>query len=409
MLKFVNKNPYKELKSDDASNSTPNEQSSEEKAIFKTYLPYNQPFFLQIADSLLSSFYPKTCPHCNITLTKRISTRPELIRCASCNYLTSRYSYTPLHNLRLPLWMLGFALHESIQQYPKVVTAKELQRKLGISYNSASLLKRRVQLFAVDQMPKMKLLIEQKLRESAPKKDLPEGDVDLTKKLKGKTIVAVDTLALFSASQRANKGRARHRHGGISASVFLSDKLGGKQIDSIIQTIAVKGEGAIFQIVRDQTMNSLGSQIREFVPLSTIIFSDEGYPFLKGIYRNHRMINHSAKSKDKRYKWARNRWSKNGISSQVAEGNQSKLKNAFKAYNYFRPKFAPFYLSEYSLLSNVKAYGLEAIANVGRADSEKVSSVNLGLADGLEGKMEKREKGVVGKVSRKFLPTYLID
>jgi hypothetical protein len=46
---------------------------------------------------------------------------------------SSRYSYTPLHNLRLPLWMLGFALHESIQQYPKVVTAKELQRKLGIS------------------------------------------------------------------------------------------------------------------------------------------------------------------------------------------------------------------------------------------------------------------------------------
>ena len=300
--------------------------------------------------------------------------------------------------------MIGFALHESIQQYPKVVTAKELQRKLNISYNSASLLKRRVQLFSIDQMPRMKLLIEQKLRESAPKKDLPEGDVDLTKKLKGKTIVAVDTLALFSASQRANKGRARFRHSGISASVFLSDSLGGKQIGSIIQTIAVKGEGAIFQIVRDQSMNSLGLQIREFIPLSTIIFSDEGYPFLKGIYRNHRMINHSAKSKDKRYKWARNRWSKNGVHSQVAEGNQSKLKNAFKAYNYFTPKFAPFYLSEYSLLSNVKAYGLEAIANVGRAESEKVGSGICGLADGLEGKMEKREKGVVGIRRIKYLP-----
>ncbi|HRG77630.1 MAG TPA: transposase, partial [Leptospiraceae bacterium] len=199
----------------------------------------------------------------------------------------------------------------------------------------------------------------------------------------------------------ANKGRARHRFGGISASVFLSDSHGGKQIGSIIQTIAVKGEGAIFQIVRDQSMNSLGSQIREFIPLSTIVFTDEGYPFLKGIYRNHRMINHSAKSKDKRYKWARNRWSKNGVHSQVAEGNQSKLKNAFKSYNYFTPKFAPFYLSEYSLLSNVKAYGLEAIANVGRADSEKVGSGIYAVADGIEGAMEKREKGVVGKVCRK--------
>ena len=298
--------------------------------------------------------------------------------------------------------MFGFSLYESIAQYPKVVTAKELQRKLKISYNSASLLKRRVQLFAVNQMPKIKQLIEQKLRESAPKKDLPEGDVDLTKKLKDKTIVAVDTLALFSASQRANKGRARYRNSGISASVFLSDKLGGKQIGTIVQTIAVKGGGAIFQPVRDQTMNSLGSQIREFIPLSTIVFTDEGYPFLKGIYRNHRMINHSAKSKDKRYRWARNRWSKNGINNQVAEGNQSNLKSAFKAYSYFRPEYAPFYLSEYSMMSNIRAYGLEAIANVGRAGNGSVTSDKVGLTDGVEGALEKREKGVVGKVCRGY-------
>ncbi len=304
--------------------------------------------------------------------------------------------------------MFGYALHESIQQYPKVVTAKELQRKLGIAYNSASLLKRRVQLFSVDQMPAIKKLIEEKLRETAPKQDLPEGDVDLTKHLKDKSIVAADTLALFSASQRANKGRARHRHGGVTASVYLSDKLGGKQIGTLVQTIAVKGGGAIFQPIRNQNMNSLGTQIREFIPLSTVLFTDEGYPFLKGIYPNHRAVNHSAKSKDNRCHWARNRWSKNGVNNQTAEGNQSKLKTAFKSYNYFKPEYAPFYLSEYSLLSNVRAYGLDAIVKVSNAGY--VSGKYAIADDGVEGRLiNEVSREAVTKVSRECLSTYFIN
>ena len=54
--------------------------------------------------------------------------------------------------------MLGWLLVESSLVYPKVMTSREIQRKLGIAYNTALLLKRRLQLFSNDLMPAMKNL-----------------------------------------------------------------------------------------------------------------------------------------------------------------------------------------------------------------------------------------------------------
>ncbi len=66
----------------------------------------NIDFFTNLTKKILNDFYPKYCPNCPDTLlTKEISTQPELIRCVQCRYLTSRLSYTPLHHMKLPLWM----------------------------------------------------------------------------------------------------------------------------------------------------------------------------------------------------------------------------------------------------------------------------------------------------------------
>ena len=71
------------------------------------------------------------------------------------------------------------------------------------------------------------------------------------------------------------------------------------------------------------------------------------------------MVNHSRKSKDKSYKWARNRWSKNGVHCQVAEERNSVLKRSFSAYGWFNPKYSNLYLQEYSFNSNLRHYALE--------------------------------------------------
>lgn len=63
---------------------------------------------------------------------------------------------------------------------------------------------------------------------------------------------------LFSASQRANKGRRRHKHDGSTASIYMSEKLGGKQIGTLVQTIATSDGAIILDSVPDQKMNTLG-------------------------------------------------------------------------------------------------------------------------------------------------------
>jgi hypothetical protein len=296
----------------------------------------NTDIYQSLTDKLLHDLYPKSCSNCNIPVTTIISTRPSVLRCTKCNKQISRFKHTPLENIRIPSWMFGYILHESVLQYPKALTSTEIQKKLGIAYNTALLLKRRLQLFSIDMMPKVKnhfhsilnqkpisnlAIIDRHSNTNTKESILPNSSTP---------IVNADTMVLFSASQRANKGRKRHRHGGQTASIYLSDSLGGTQIGSLVHTIAIKGGGVIYQYITDQTANSLGSQISEFIPKHSYLFTDEGYPFLEGIYTNHRMVNHSLKSRDKRYRFSGNRWCQNGIHNQVAEGYNNNLKDCIQ-------------------------------------------------------------------------------
>jgi len=77
------------------------------------------------------------------------------------------------------------------------------------------------------------------------------------------------------------------------------------------------------------------------------------------------MVCHSAKSKEKRYRWARNRFSKNGIHNQCAEGIQSAFKTAMRNYRYFKPVWSQLYATEWSYLKNLKYFGEGLIPDSG--------------------------------------------
>ena len=102
------------------------------------------------------------------------------------------------------------------------------------------------------------------------------------------------------------------------------------------------------------------------------------------------MVNQRLKSRDKRYRFSGNRWCQNGIHNQVAEGYNNTLKTAFRSYGYFRPENAGMYLAEFSLMANIRHYGLDTI-----------------LVAGSEGRTT--GSGVVGLVSREYLPSHLVD
>ncbi len=217
----------------------------------------NIDFFTNLTKKILNDFYPKYCPNCpGKLLTKEISTQPELIRCEGCRYLTSRLSYTPLHHMKLPLWMFSYVFYESMIQHPKVVTSTEISKRLRISYKGASLLKKRFQLFASQQLPKYKQLTYDALdREFKGFTLPPDENTDITHLMENRPYVSADTMVLFSASERANGGRKRYRHGGSTASIYLSDSLRGRQIGTLVHTIGVKKGPVFFNSVPNQKAN----------------------------------------------------------------------------------------------------------------------------------------------------------
>ncbi|WP_413462701.1 hypothetical protein [Leptospira santarosai] len=84
-----------------------------------------------------------------------------------------------------------------------------------------------------------------------------------------KLYVWADSAVLYSASQRANKGRARYKNSGLTASIYLSEKLGGKQVGTLFHSIAIKNGPAFFTSVSNTKADTIRPLLVEQLPYST--------------------------------------------------------------------------------------------------------------------------------------------
>ena len=339
------------------------------KDIFNSKHPeINIPYFTNYTRNILAQFYPKTCT-CGCTDFKTISTRETELICKQCKRHISLTSYTPAHHLKTPLWVLGYVIKEAIDLHPQPLTSAHIKRKLGVGSSTATLLKRRIMLFMSDMIPDIKSLMVEGIN-----KDFPEGyllppkDVDVTDEIKGKNVVYSDTLVMFSASQRANGFRSRYKHNGQTSSIYLTDSVaiekGKYQIGTLVHTLAIKKGPVIFTSVPNQTQKTI-EPLLSFLPQSSVHFSDEGFPFFHRIFDNYRAINHSARAKNlKRNVWARNRWSKNGVHSQVAEGQNRILKASLRNHSYISPALSQLYLDNFCGCKGIAIYSLSKLAEV---------------------------------------------
>ncbi|MBX3722243.1 MAG: transposase [Turneriella sp.] len=243
-------------------------------------------------------------------------------------------------------------------KFPQVLTSKEISRRVGVTRKTALLLKRRLQLFASDILPRMQRKFYQDMKLMYHDFKFPyDRNADLTEMVKGKPIPQADTVVLFSCSATANKGRKRFKRTGATASIYMSESLGGMQRGTLVSTIGVKQGPVFFDSIPNQKAETLIPAVGKYIPIHTPLFTDEGYKFWPG--RNHRSVNHSLKSKDKRHKWSRGRWSKNGVHNNVAEGNQAVIKQAFRAYRWIDPKYSQLYLNEFTMLRNLRYFELD--------------------------------------------------
>ena len=122
----------------------------------------------------------------------------------------------------------------------------------------------------------------------------------------------------------------------------------------MVHTIGIKGSYTFFRSIPLTKQEYLLDDLDTVIPRSIPLFTDEGYKFIWD-RKNHRMVNHSKRSNDPRYNMSRERWvTKEGVSSNIAEGRNNILKQAFRSYYYVSPKWSQVYLDELSFLGNLR-------------------------------------------------------
>ena len=328
--------------------------------------PFSIEYYSEITDRVLDTFYPLHCPVCQQKMAGRIKTRPYVGKCLKCRVSGSKISGTPFYHLKLPYWTIGWVLDQSAAKYPQVLTGAEIQRQLNITESAALRLKKRVQVFASEQKEAVERLFYKELQTRfQDKEDLLEQDTtDINKRVDlpvlGLPIPQTDTVVLFSAKERSNKGRKRFRHHGQTASIYQCDSLGGRQIGTMVQTTTWKGGPALYESIPNQQVKTLLPIIQKQIPKNVPLFTDMGMDWFKPFNRNHRTVNHNLPSKRGKGK-SRRRFQQNGVHTQAAEGRQGALKSAFRAYRYFKPEHSQLYLNEFTFFSALGYFGPERI------------------------------------------------
>ena len=318
----------------------------------------NTQYYQAVFDSVLNKLWHILC--CNEPVTKPIKNRPYSVRCEKCFRQHSKLAHTPFRNMRIPQWMAGWLIEESYIRHPKIITAIEIHKKLGISYRSALNLKRRIQVMACYLMPAMKSLMNKELKEEFPAQyKLPKPGENVTDAIQNKNVVHADTLVLYSMRERY--GRKRHKNKGLTSSIYRSEKLGGEQVGTLVHQIT-NGKWVLLDSIPNLTANTVGPIISSSLPRNTALFTDEGYKWLFRIYPNHRMVNHSKKSRDKRYRYAKDRWCQNGVHNQKSEALNNSIKTAFRSYTYIKPKFSKLYLNEWAFFRNLRHLDMDKLA-----------------------------------------------
>lgn len=133
-------------------------------------------------------------------------------------------------------------------------------------------------------------------------------------------------------------------------------------LGTLVHTMSLKRTFVTFSSIPNQTQQTI-LPLMDFLPKNAPHFSDEGFPYLHRINPNYRAINHSARAKnEKRNVWARDRWSRNGVHSQVAEGYQRALKTSMANYCYVKPEYSQLYLDEWAATRALKLHGIEAVS-----------------------------------------------
>ena len=242
--------------------------------------------------AVLENRYGDTCPHCGVIGVKwhQITGRKVFI-CSECDYQVSPLAKTIFHKSSTDLWDWFYAIY-LLSVSKNGISAKEVERQLGVTYKTAWRMCRQIRTLLADKTPKL------------------EG------------IVEVDETYI---------GGKHRRQFGFSkkAPVFGAIERGGR-----VKTHYVKSTGARV------LLPEIYSKVKE----GTKVYSDEYGSYRKLSYHNytHATVNHS--------QW---QWADGDVCTNTIEGYWSRLKRSIRGTHcWVSRKHLQLYLDEHSFRYN---------------------------------------------------------
>lgn len=260
--------------------------------------------------AVLDNRYGDTCPKCGVIGVKwhPITGRKAFV-CSECDKHVYPLADTIFRKSETSLWSWFYAIYQ-FSVAKNGVSAKELERTLGVTYKTAWRMAKQIRLLMAD-----------------------DGDVMGG----GNGTVEVDETYI-GGRKRGHRGHLADKE-----TVFGMVERGGT-----VRAEHVKSAGARVLLPR----------LRDSVAVGTTVYSDQAqvYKTLRRLGYKHASVNHSA-----------NEWSRGKVSTNTIEGFWSQMKRSIDGtYHAVSPKYLQHYVNEFAFRYNYRGVAIAPVL-LGRA------------------------------------------
>lgn len=268
------------------------------------------------------------CVHCN---SKDISKRREDFRffCNECRKSFSVKTNTKLHDSRLPLktWLYAFAL---VSDAKKGLSAKQLQRNLGLTYKTAWSMYMRIRELMSEKVRKLKQVVEMDETYVGGKPRKPNNVVNFDKSKREKVDSKIKELK--EKGVKIYKGKTPPKK-------FDTNIKRGRGTKKIPVVGIVQRDGnVVAQVMQKLTYENLSSMVKKHVEKEKSVLITDEY---KGYNRISKIIDHIRIDHEKLYSYR-------GINTNTIESFWAIVKRGIIGqYHKVSPKYLPQYVTEF--------------------------------------------------------------
>jgi transposase-like protein len=279
------------------------------------------------------------CPHCTSVL---ISNRQSdgRFKCKTCRKSFSVTTMTYLHQTHIPLqtWLFAFAV---ITDAKKGVSAKQLERNLGLSYQTAFYMAHTIRdIMAEEKVKLLDNVVEMDETYVGGKPRKPNVKKELTDEGR-------DYLVTRTAEVR-KLGFDMSRLKGNTAKVDLNTKRGRGSQKMIPVTGIVQRDGAVIAEVMDKLgAKQLEALVKKHVDLADSLLVTDTY---KGYSKMQKIIEHIQIDHSKLYSY-------NGVNTNTIESFWAIVERGIMGqYHHVSLKYLPKYITEFCFKYNNRNY-----------------------------------------------------